>query len=78
MRIGLIGASTNVNTRVAKAKELYSSDYFFSSLLDYAQRILKCDKIYILSPLHGLVSLQDVVAPQEKSITDLEDIQRYD
>ena len=78
MRIGLIGASTNIKEQETKAKDLYSCDRFFNSLLDYAKYVLKCDKIFILSPLHGLVNLQDILPPREKSITELEDIQRYD
>ena len=78
MRIGLIGGSTNIKNQQSKAKDLYGFDNHFNSLLDYAQHVLKCDKIFILSPLHGLVSPQDVLPPKEKSISEFEDIQRYD
>ena len=78
MRIGLIGASTNIKNQESKARDLYSFDHYFSSLFDYAEQVLKCDKIFILSPLHGLVSPQDILPPREKSISEFEDIQRYD
>ena len=78
MRIGLIGGSTNIKNQQSKAKDLYGFDNHFNSLFDYAQHVLKCDKIFILSPLHGLVSPQDVLPPKEKSISEFEDIQRYD
>lgn len=78
MRIGLIGGSTNIKNQQFKAKDLYGFDNHFNSLFDYAQHVLKCDKIFILSPLHGLVSPHDVLPPKEKSISEFEDIQRYD
>ena len=78
MKIGLISATTNIKNQESNAKDLYSFDHYFSLLFDYAEHVLKCDKIFILSPLHGLVSPQDILQPKEKSISEFEDIQRYD
>ena len=45
MRIGLIGGSNNIKNQQSKAKDLYGFDNHFNSLFDYAQHVLKCNKI---------------------------------
>ena len=52
----------------SKAEDLYISTLFRLSL-DYAKK-LKPDKIFILSAKHGLVNLNDEIAPYNETLND--------
>lgn len=53
----------------AKAKDLYTSDLFRSSL-QYAY-YLKAEKIFILSAKYGLVELDQVISPYETTLNNM-------
>jgi hypothetical protein len=52
-----------------KAKYLYKSDLFKKSL-EYAERILRPDKIFILSAKHGLLALDEEIEPYDEALKD--------
>jgi len=52
----------------AMAKDLYISS-FFKKQLQYAKH-LKPEKIFILSAKYGVLELDDVIAPYEKTLND--------
>jgi len=58
----------------AKAKDLYISDLFRSSL-QYAY-YLKADKIFILSAKYGLVELDQVITPYEMTLSNMGEAQK--
>lgn len=58
----------------AKAKNLYTSDLFRSSL-QYAY-YLKADNIYILSAKYGLVELDQVIIPYEMTLNNMGEPQK--
>lgn len=50
-----------------EAQELYSASTLFNKAIKYA-KTLNADKIYILSAKYGLVELNDVIAPYDKTL----------
>lgn len=60
--IGLIACSAQRLDRPAPARELYCSPLFRKSLA-YAER--HCERVYVLSALHRLVELDQVLEPYE-------------
>lgn len=55
-----------------KARELYISS-LFKKELKYAEDILKADDIYILSAKYGLVQLNQVIEPYNKTLNNMKE-----
>lgn len=62
MKVGLISCCGPKLTRPAPARELYTSSLFVKSL-DLATR--RCDHVYVISALHGLLDLDHVTKPYD-------------
>ncbi|MTP73977.1 hypothetical protein GMB80_13665 [Turicibacter sanguinis] len=58
-----------------KARDLYISEWFKKSLA-YAEKVIKSDKIFILSAEYGVVSIEKVIAPYDKTLTKMNKIER--
>lgn len=65
-KIALIACSKTKSSQPSPAAELYCSPLFKKSLA-YA-RSLNPDKIFILSALHGVIELSEMVAPYDESL----------
>lgn len=63
--IGFVSCSATKLNRPARAHLLYTSPLFKMSLA-YAEK--RCEKVYILSALHGLVELDQVLAPYDRRL----------
>lgn len=74
-RIILISCVSKKSNHVAKAKDLYKSPLFISSLA-YAYR-QKPDKIFILSALYGLLDLDKRIAPYDVTLSNIPKNKRY-
>jgi cytoplasmic iron level regulating protein YaaA (DUF328/UPF0246 family) len=61
--IGLVACAKTKLDRPAPARELYTSPLFRGSLA-YAEQ--RCDRVFILSAKHGLVSPDEVIAPCDR------------
>lgn len=66
MTIGLIACSARKLQHQARVRELYCSALFRWSLEWAAQR---CERVYVLSALHGLVKLDDVLEPYDAKLS---------
>jgi hypothetical protein len=75
-RIGLIGCSKKKKSYSTKAQELYQGALFQKSLT--LCKLKRFDAIYILSAKHGLVFLDQVLAPYEHALSDMSISQRAD
>lgn len=64
--IGLIACSAQKLARPAPARELYCSPLFCKSLAYAAPR---CERVYVLSAAHGLVGLDEVIAPYDRRLS---------
>jgi hypothetical protein len=73
-RIVLIACASKKGSSKAKAKDLYTSTLFKSSL-SYANRI-NADKIYILSALHHLLDLEVEIEPYNVTLSNVSKGQR--
>jgi len=69
MRIVLIACVSKKLDKTAMAKDLYISQLFKSSLV-YAKK-QKPDKIFILSALHHLLKLDDVIEPYNVTLSNI-------
>ncbi len=68
--VALISCGKRKSSHPAPARELYQGDLFKKSL-QYAEEVLKADQVFILSAKHGLVALDEVVAPYEKTLNHM-------
>lgn len=66
-RIVLISCTSRKQTNKAKAKDLYKGPLFKNSL-EYAKS-MKPDKIFILSALHNLLDLNEVIEPYNVTLS---------
>ena len=66
-RVVLISCVSQKRDYPCQARDLYISQLFKKSL-DYAEQVLKADKIFILSAEHGVVPLERVIAPYNKTL----------
>jgi hypothetical protein len=64
--IALVSCGKSKRSVSAPACQLYTGDLFQKSLA-YARK-RNADAIYILSALHGLVELEQIIAPYEKTL----------
>lgn len=74
-RIVLLSCSSKKSSSPAKARYLYNS-YHFQLSLKYTEKVLKPDKIFILSAKHGLVGLDQHLEPYDKTLKDMNSKQR--
>lgn len=74
-RIVLISCVSKKRTYPCQARELYISDWFKKALA-YAEKILKADQIFILSAEHGVVSLEKIIVPYDKTLKKMPKIER--
>lgn len=75
-KIVLIACSKTKLPHKAKARDLYQGDLFKKSL-EYSERILKPDKIFILSAKYGLINnIEKQIAPYEKTLTKMGKLER--
>lgn len=65
--IGIIPCSATKIDRPAAARDLYASTYFQGAL---AAAEAQCDRVFILSALHGLISPDAIVAPYDLKMGD--------
>ena len=54
----------------APARDLYQGDLFQKSLA-YAEQVVGVDESYILSAKHGLIALDEVIAPYEMTLNTM-------
>lgn len=66
--IGLVGCCKPKLAHAAPARELYLSRLFALSLAEASRR---CDVVYVVSAEHGLVELDAVVEPYDKTMADI-------
>lgn len=74
-RVVLISCVSKKRDFPCQARELYISELFKKSL-DYAEKVLKADKIFILSAQYGVVPLDQVIAPYDKTLNQMPIAQR--
>ncbi len=67
VKIGLVGCSKRKRSEPSPARELYESD-LFRAAIGYAE--LSCDEVYVISAFHGLVELDQLIAPYERKLMD--------
>jgi len=68
--IVLLMCGKNKLPHPAKAEDLYTSPRFIESM-NYAKSLTTQNNIYILSAKHGLLTLEQEVAPYDKSVYDM-------
>ena len=76
MKIALIGCVKQKDNKPQKARELYISPLFVKSL-EYAEKI-NVDKIYVLSAKYGLVPIDKVIEPYEKTLNNMNKNERVE
>lgn len=76
MKIALIGCAKQKANKPQKARELYISPLFVKSL-EYAEKI-NVDKIYVLSAKYGLVPIDKVIEPYEKTLNNMKKNERVE
>ena len=76
MKIALIGCVKQKANKPQKARELYISPLFVKSL-EYAEKI-NVDKIYVLSAKYGLVPIDKVIEPYEKTLNNMKKNERVE
>ncbi len=65
MRVGIVGCGKAKAAAPAPARDLYTGALFRKSLA-HAERT--CDRVYVASALHGLLELDQEVAPYERTL----------
>lgn len=68
--IVLISCVSKKRKESCKARDLYISDLFKKALF-YSENIIKADKIFVLSAKYGLVSLDEVIEPYDKTLNKM-------
>lgn len=77
MKIALIGCVKQKADKPQKARELYISSLFVKSL-EYIEKIIKADKIFVLSAKYGLVPIDKVIEPYEKTLNNMKKNERVE
>ena len=65
-KVALISCSKDKRSYACEARLLYDKSSLFSKSLTYARKI--SDEIFVLSAKHGLISLNEVIAPYEETL----------
>jgi len=68
-KVVLISCVSKKQSRKAKVQDLYTSTLFKLNL-KYAEK-LRPDKIYVLSAKHGLLSLNEEIAPYNQTLNEM-------
>lgn len=76
MKIALISCVKQKADKPQKARNLYISSLFVKSL-EYAEKI-NVDKIYVLSAKYGLVPIDKVIEPYEKTLNNMKKNERVE
>lgn len=71
--IGLVACSAGKLDRAAPARELYTSDLFRKSLA-FARSC--CSATYVVSALYGLVEIEQVIEPYDKTVARMSVVER--
>ena len=69
-KIVLIACVSKKSDKKQKAELLYQSS-LFKKELQYAKEVIRADKIFILSALHGLLNLSDEIEPYNLTLNDM-------
>lgn len=69
-KIVLISCVSKKRDYSCKARDLYISELFKKSL-DYAEKVVKADNIFILSAEYGVVPIEKVIAPYDKTLNKM-------
>ncbi|TQF08916.1 hypothetical protein FJV41_47360 [Myxococcus llanfairpwllgwyngyllgogerychwyrndrobwllllantysiliogogogochensis] len=77
VRVALLGCSATKGNSAVPAESLYKGRLFRTSLA-YARSVLCADEILILSAFHGVVELNRVIAPYERSLATASKDERND
>ncbi|MDC0764855.1 hypothetical protein POF51_29475 [Brevibacillus sp. AG] len=72
----LISCTKKKQPLACEAEMMYSPSSLFSKALCYAKQHLKPDHIFILSAKYGLLPLDQVIEPYEKTLNNLSSIER--
>lgn len=68
VRVGLVSCAKTKRDHAAKCRELYKSPLFVASL-EHAERV--SDETFVISAAHGLLSLDEIVAPYDRTLREL-------
>jgi hypothetical protein len=68
VRVGLVGCAKTKREGPRACRDLYKSPLFVASL---AHAETSCDETYVLSAAHGLLALDAIVAPYDRSLREL-------
>lgn len=68
IRVGLVGCAKVKREHPAKCRDLYRSPLFVASLA-HVERT--CDESFVVSAAHGLIPLDETVAPYDRTLRDL-------
>ena len=75
-KIVLIACSKTKQSHKAKARDLYQGDLFKKSL-EYSEKLLKPDKVFILSAKYGLINnIEKQISPYEKTLNKMGKLER--
>ena len=70
MKIVLIGCTSKKMNYPCKAIEMYSKSSLFRKELNFAEKILQADKIFVLSAKYHLLPIDKTIEPYNKSLND--------
>lgn len=68
VRVGLVGCAKTKRAEPSPCRTLYKSPLFAASLA-HAESV--CDETYVLSATHGLLALDETVAPYDRCLREL-------
>lgn len=68
LRVGLVACAASKQPHAAPAADLYTSDLFCKSM---RLARLRCERVYILSALHGLLDPARVIEPYDLTLNDM-------
>ena len=71
MKICLISCSKSKQDFACKAKEMYTKSLRFSLSFKFAKYVLKADKIFILSAKYGLLEVDEMISPYDKTLNKM-------
>ena len=69
-KVVLISCVSKKRNESCKARNLYISDLFIKALY-YAENVVKADKIFVLSAEYGLVPLDKIIDPYDKTLNKM-------
>jgi len=69
-KIVLISCVSKKRNESCRVRDLYISDLFKKALY-YSENIIEADKIFVLSAKYGLVSLDEIIEPYDKTLNKM-------